>query len=311
MLDHVEVRYAGQVGIENLGAIETDSVPLSMTSSNIADGAHVGVDALAGSNPTLESDLIVQNASGSGGSRPVTATLVNDTIDGNAVFGLILDGGTATLVNDLVTEQRQHRCERACPVQRDLQQRRRLQPRRLERNYFGLADPTGTSGNLAADPRYFNAASLQYELHPGSPAEDAGTVRVLRRPTSSGTRFQYPNIIGRGDGSGVDIGAIWVEQIATSKIDLATTGVSGPATGSKAEVDHGRLDRSERRHDGGHRFLARRRSYPSPSPVLTPDAILLGQVLTRSPWGRRKLQRLGHIYAAGGDAGQPLSPRSL
>ncbi len=121
-------------------------------------------------------------------------------------------------------------------------------------------------------------ANGEYELHHGSPAEDAGmgagapTTDFLGNP-----RFQDPNITGRGDGSGVDIGAIWVEQTATSNIDLATTVVAGPATGledQQATVNWtvqsvGTGTATGSWHDA---------IYLSASPVFTPEAILLGEV---------------------------------
>src|SRR5207237_1199135 len=69
---------------------------------------------------------------------------------------------------------------------------------------------------------------------PGSPVEDAGisngapTTDLLGNP-----RFNDPNIAGRGDGSGYDMGAFESQEVATSTIDLATLNVSGPTTGTQ------------------------------------------------------------------------------
>ncbi|MGB1129519.1 MAG: choice-of-anchor Q domain-containing protein [Haloferula sp.] len=41
--------------------------------------------------------------------------------------------------------------------------------------YYGMPDPTGTNGNLSADPLFTNSAGNDFTLQPGSPAIDAGT----------------------------------------------------------------------------------------------------------------------------------------
>lgn len=43
-------------------------------------------------------------------------------------------------------------------------------------NYGGLADPTGTNGNLSVDPAFVSPGSLNYALQAGSPAVDAGAL---------------------------------------------------------------------------------------------------------------------------------------
>ena len=174
------------------------------------DGNHVGLIALAGSNVTL-------------GERPVRpeperlATRGRVHSDGGQQHHRrqrrlrrhprLADRNPRQQPGH---QQRQHRGQRARPDQLDYDQQRRLQPPSRNGNYFGLADPTGTSGNLSADPRYFNTASLPVRAAPrlagggrrhgyaGAPATD-----FFGNP-----RFQDPNITGRGDGSGVDIGAI-------------------------------------------------------------------------------------------------------
>ena len=176
VMDHAEVRYGGQVGTENLSAIEVDGAALSLTNSVVRDGVHAGLVALSGSNVTLTGDLFVQNAGGTAlqfeaGS---TGTVVNNTLDGN-LFGMVLDGGTVKFANNLVTNNSNTGIYERDPSTLTMTDNDVYNPGNLNGNYVGLTDPTGTSGNLSADPRYFNEPSGQYELHPGSPAEDAGT----------------------------------------------------------------------------------------------------------------------------------------
>ncbi len=282
VMNHVEVRYGGNAGIDDIACIEIDGVQLTMTDSIERDGGHAGLYSLPGSNVTLACNLFVDNSfNGVQLEAGSTDTLVNDTIDGNGKYGLVLDSPTATLVNDLITNSGGAGVIETGPTNLTMSYNDLYNPG--EPNYSGLTDPTGTDGNISADPRYFNAADLQFELIPGSPAEGAGTSHVSPGVPAPATDilgnppFKDPNITGRGDGSGYDMGAIWPQQVATSDVDLATTAVSGPATGLEGQsvtvnwtvesVGAGTATGSW--HDA---------VYLSASPVFTPDAILLGEV---------------------------------
>ena len=156
-------------------------------------------------------------------------------------------------------------------------------PQAINGNYFGLADLTGTNGNLSVDPQYFNAADLQYELRPGSPVEGAGTSFVSAGVPAPATDFfgnppfKDPNITGRGDGSGYDMGAIWPQQFATSNIDLATLSVTAPATGTEGEtvtVDWTVQEDGSGTATGSWSDAV----YLSDTPVFSPDAQFLTRV---------------------------------
>jgi RHS repeat-associated protein len=239
VLDYVEVRYGGQVGIDNLGCIETDGAPLTMDNSIESDGVHVGLIALTGSDVTLESDVFAQNLTGLQLEAGSTDTVVNNTIDGNAVYGVILDSPTATLVNDLITNSGNAGVIERSATTLTMSYCDVYNPSATSGNYSGLTDPTGTDGNLSVDPKYFNEADGQYELQPGSPVAGAGTSFVsagVLAPTTDvlgNPVFKDPNITGRGDGSGYDIGAYWPQQFATSNIDLATLSVTAPTSGTE------------------------------------------------------------------------------
>lgn len=72
-------------------------------------------------------------------------------------------------------------------------------------DYAGLANQTGIQGNISVDPRFRNAAALDYRLYAGSPAIDAGT--ALGAPTLDFDGLARPS---DGNGDGVfahDIGA--------------------------------------------------------------------------------------------------------
>jgi hypothetical protein len=69
-----------------------------------------------------------------------------------------------------------------------------------ETDYSGLVDPTGTDGNLSADPQFVDVVAGDYRLEPGSPAIDAGAL-VLVPPTD----FDGVPRSRDGNGDGVDV----------------------------------------------------------------------------------------------------------
>jgi hypothetical protein len=275
ILDHVEDRY-GRDSTSNLGMINVAGSTLTISNSVIGHSSHAGIAALAGSTVTVTDSLILDD-SGSGlqGEAGSTLIAINDTIDGN-LRGVILDSPTATLSNDLITNSTSDGIFQTGPTNLTLTFSAVFNP--AANNYTGLTDQTGTNGNLEVDPKYFNEPGGQLQLRPGSPAEDAGTSAGAPATDFFGNpRFKDPNLPGRGDGSGYDLGAFEVEQTATSNVDLAASAVSGPATGLEDQsvtvnwtvTSVGAGTATGSWHDA---------VYLSASPVLTPDAILLQEV---------------------------------
>lgn len=90
-------------------------------------------------------------------------------------------------------------------------------------NYTGLANQTGTQGNLSASPLFRNQATGDYRLSPGSPAIDAGT--SLGAPATDFDGVTRP-LDGNGDGTTtVDIGAFEAPTAATREV------IVGPPAG--------------------------------------------------------------------------------
>lgn len=276
IIDHANIGYGYQPDDNNLGMIAVEGGSLTVTNSILHDSAHDAVFYAANSTGTMSNNLVINNISGLQAEAGANVAVINNTIDGNHFQGVILDSPTITLMNNLITNSGSNGIVSTGPTNLTMAFNDVYNPGST--NFNGLADQTGQNGNLSADPKYFNQPGGQLQLRPGSPAEDAGTsagapsIDYLGNP-----RFKDPNLNGRGDGSGYDMGALEVGQIATSSVDLATTVVTGPATGLEGQQvtvnwtvqDVGSDVATGSWHDA---------VYLSASPVLTPDAILLGQV---------------------------------
>ncbi|MDB5388029.1 MAG: parallel beta-helix repeat protein, partial [Planctomycetaceae bacterium] len=223
-LDHIEMRYGHDADDGTFGAINVTGTLLTVSNSVVRNSGHVGIASEAGSTLTLTNSLIVNNGGvgvqAESGSHLIA---INDTIDGN-LRGVLLDSPTATLTNDLITNNTSDGIFQTGPTNLTMSFTDVFNPNAA--NYTGLAPLTGTGGNVSVDPKYFNRQGGQYQLRPGSPAEDSGTSSGAPATDFFGNpRFKDPNLSGRGDGSGYDIGAIEVQQLATSNVDLSTTAV--------------------------------------------------------------------------------------
>lgn len=278
LMDHTEVRYGGFFDAPNDPGAIMVAGSLTLSNSIVRHAGYSGVVASPGSTATLTNNLIVRNhIAGIQAQAGATLTAVNNTIDGTDYYGVLLESPTATLINNLITNSGSIGVYQTGPTALTMRFNDVFNPGFLSTNYSGLNDQTGTNGNLSVDPKYFNRFNLNYQLRPGSPVEDAGTDNGAPATDLFGNpHFDDPNISGRGDGSEYDLGAIEVQEVATSNIDLAATAVSGPATGLQDQmvtVDWTITNVGTEAATGSWHDAV----YLASSTVLTPDAILLGE----------------------------------
>src|ERR1017187_4708733 len=166
-----------------------------------------------------------------------TVHLVNDTFDNNLVGVLNHDTAQVDMANSIVTNCKPNKwlsCVYGAitVVHSDV-----WANQSGVSNYSG-SDPTGSNGNISANPVYVNAAQHDYRLNYGSPAIDAGSGQVANYSLTDmmgDPRYNAPEVAAKTgvadvNGHYPDMGAYEFVQSAVSDIDLTVSSVTGPAT---------------------------------------------------------------------------------
>ncbi|MCY2994691.1 MAG: SBBP repeat-containing protein [Planctomycetota bacterium] len=244
-LDYVQVRYGGNSS-NSYGAggeIElVNGATLTLDNSSVSESLKDGI--LAGGTAMITNTLVTLNSRGIvayvGGGN---VTVNNCTVDNNVQAGLLVHGGTLNVANTLVSNNIQNGVEydfgtlaalRSCDVW--------AAASLGSTNYSGIADPTGTQGNISADPSYKNAAQGDYRLNYLSPAIDAADGRAAPAADLMGNpRYNDPrnaNKTGLPDGQGnyPDLGAYEFVESASSNVDLAVTSVVGSTSATVGQT---------------------------------------------------------------------------
>lgn len=278
VLDHVVAPYSGY----NFGAIFADRCTLTVSNSVVRDSFYKGILIRNQATVRVVNTVIAHNgyegvfAEDAG----TTVELINNTIDGNYA-GVYQAAATLTLVNNLITNNTNGFNSSGIVV---------AAPGPLTAsfndvfnngvNWRGTADRTGTNGNISVDPKYFDAATGQYQLRGASPVIDAGTSDSTPTADLRGNpRFNDPSHVNTGGGAFpfTDLGAFERQETATSDVDLVTTAVSGPVSGLQGQsvTVYWSVTSSGSAPAIGSWYDA---VYLSPSAAFTADAIPLGEV---------------------------------
>lgn len=102
-------------------------------------------------------------------------------------------------------------------------------------DYYGMTDPTGTSGNLSLEPKFRSITSGGFQLDFGSPMIDAANGLFSSEVDAMGApRYDDPRTENTGTptsttGEFADLGAFEFVEGASSDIDLVVTSVNGPS----------------------------------------------------------------------------------
>ena len=155
----------------------------TIASNTIRDNSatsHGGGLYVRDSTPTIASNMITGNsATNRGGGLYLSNSspaLANNTINNNGASdggGLYLYNSSPALANSIIAFNSSGVCRYSTSSKPAL--RHNCVYRNIAYNYSGLADPTGTDGNVSVDPLLADPAYGNGHLQPGSPCADSGT----------------------------------------------------------------------------------------------------------------------------------------
>lgn len=237
-LDHVYLSYGGgsttgvwnQSGMLRTGGDSTVDLSNSVLSLGFYDGA-----LIQGGTTTISNCLFTGHDRGLvAWLGSATANVINSSFDDNRI-GLLAHGGTLDIVNSLVTNSSGVGIERDINPAPTVRYTDVWSPGATDGNYKGFTDPTGSDGNISADPLYKDRDQGNYRLNYGSPAIDAADGTAAPASDFMGApRYDDPRTDNTGvpttAGEYADMGAYEFVETAESNIDLVVTRVEGPAT---------------------------------------------------------------------------------
>ena len=169
-----------------------------------------------------------------------TVNVVNDTFDNNNT-GIQGHGGAVTIANTIVSNTvgtQWGGIFQCCGSTVNVSYSDVWTAATGVANYGGMSDPTGTNGNISANPVYVDNANGNYRLNYGSPAIDAANGSVPNYPLTDAfgdPRYNDPLVTTKTgvpdtNGNYPDIGAFEFVQSAPSNIDLTVPSVTGPTS---------------------------------------------------------------------------------
>jgi len=234
--NHTEVLYGSGVGSTggNSGAVRNDGGTLTFSNSIISQAFYDGLDTVGGS--VVATSSVISGAdrgvvSASGGS---TISLINCTIDDCRIGLFSHVGGVITAANCIVSDSLQVGVETdGEPLSISFSDVWSTVSGAV--NFSGMTDPTGTLGDISANPNYVDSANGDYQLGYLSPCINSADGLVapstdqVGDPIYNDPRTTNKTGIPNAGGEYADMGAFNFAETATSTIDLAASNVSGTA----------------------------------------------------------------------------------
>jgi RHS repeat-associated protein len=257
--NHVQMSYGGgpvSTTPQVIGVIQTNgaaqvTIANSFITQSFWDGILTGYPS--GGDVVTVSNSVVDAVEGRGVNAwpGSTVHVVNDTFDNDGV-GVFIHGGTVNIANTIISSTTGTNGWGAVTLccggnLSSLSYSDVWANTAGVANYDGVADPTGSNGNISANPVYVNEAQGNYRLNYGSPAIDAADGLVANYSFTDimgDGRYSDPEVpsktgIPDSNGNYPDMGAYEFVQNAVSTIDFTVTSVTGPEsaiTGSQVQV---------------------------------------------------------------------------
>ena len=243
--NYAQVLYGGGGGLNSPepSTIDTDNSNALVTFTNglmsqsFYDGFRADVGTINVSNSVLTG--IQRAIAGFAGG---TINVLNCTLDDNNI-GIYADHEVATVTNCIITNSLDSGVDLFSPdypsptiTYTDV-----YSTAAGSVNYSGMTDPTGTNGNISADPNYVNAAIGNYRLNYLSPCIDSGNASLapatdsLGDPLYNDPRTNPKTGVSNSDGLYADMGALEFAESAPATIDLAASSVVGPAAAAAGQ----------------------------------------------------------------------------
>ena len=247
--NHVQMHYGGgpPSGSGMIAMIRTgDSASVTITNSILAQSFFDGILAgyPSGGDVVTVTNSVLDGIEGRAINAWLGSTVhvVNDTFDNNGV-AVFAHGGTVDVANSIVANSKGISGWGALQVCCGGSFSSVLYSDVWSNvsgaaNYGGMTDPTGTNGDISANPVFVNEAQGDYRLNYGSPAIDAGEGTVSNYPLTDimgDSRFTDPLVTAKTgvpdvNGNYPDMGAYEFVQNATSDINMTVTSVTGPSS---------------------------------------------------------------------------------
>ena len=252
--NYVHMLYGGgPANSQNLiGMVQTgDNATVTITNSVLGNSFYNGIltgNPSGGDTVTLSNSVITGAEDRGIDAFPgSTVNVTKDTFDANS-SGMEVHGGTVNVVNTIISNSTSTQfggVDVCCGGALNISYSDVFTTAAGVANYNGVADPTGSNGNISTNPVYVNAALGDYRLNFGSPAIDAANGKVSPLTDAMGDpRYNDPRVatktgVPNAAGKYPDMGAFEYVESAPSDIDLTVPSVNGPATavvGSKVQI---------------------------------------------------------------------------
>ncbi len=150
----------------------TDSPLTKVLNNTVTRNGTTGIYCSGGS-PMLANNVIAQNDGNGVYCRYCSPTITNNTIVGHALgsnSGIYCEHSSPTVTNTIIA----FNAVGMTVVSGSPTLRFNCTYGNVTQNYSGTADPTGTSGNISADPRFGDWLHGNCHIQPDSPCVDAG-----------------------------------------------------------------------------------------------------------------------------------------